>query len=92
MTKQHWLAIGMILAAIGAQGSSAHSWTEVFAPGFIFGSFAAIGAVLVGIFSDKPGQLSREELDGIRQGIEDIRAGRVRSLDDVIDNKAAKLP
>ena len=54
LSPQHYAAFGMLLSSIAAQGLSAHAWSEVFAPGFIFGSLGALGAVLVAIYSPKP--------------------------------------
>src|SRR5262245_11830839 len=54
LSPGNYLALGLMLSAIGMQLSSLHSWQEAASPGFIGGTLAAIAAVLTGIGSRKP--------------------------------------
>jgi hypothetical protein len=43
ITGTQWVILAGCLASIGAMGSAAHDWSEVFKPGFVFGAIGVIG-------------------------------------------------
>ena len=54
MNKQHYFALGLLLAAISTQIASLSTWAEAVHPAFVAGAIGAVASVLTAIYSDKP--------------------------------------
>lgn len=52
--KAHGYTIALLLASIGSFGGTVKTWDEVFQPAFVFGTLAAIGAVLKAAYGPDP--------------------------------------
>jgi hypothetical protein len=55
--KAHGITIALLLSAIGSFGGTVKTWDEVFQPGFVFGTLAAIGAVLKAAYGPSPNEV-----------------------------------
>ena len=53
--KAHGLTLALLLSALGSFGGTVKTWEEVFQPAFVFGTLAAIGAVLKAAYGPVPG-------------------------------------
>ncbi len=60
MQAKHYALIGGMLAAIGSMGASAHDWSEVFTPSFVFGALGAVGAVITALYTERPNERRQE--------------------------------
>lgn len=49
-------AIGACLVSVAALGAGLGGWHEVIQPSFVFPALGAIGSVILGIYSPKPGR------------------------------------
>ncbi len=54
MNKQHYFALGLLLAAVSTQIASLTNWQEATHPVFVAGVLGAVASVLTAIYSDKP--------------------------------------
>ncbi len=61
MSGKHWAIIGASLVTIGAMGSSANEWSEVFKPGFVFGAIGAIGVNLAALYTQRPNEPTKPD-------------------------------
>lgn len=52
--KAHGFTLALLLTSIGSFGGNVKSWDEVLQPGFVFGTLAAIGAVLKAAYGPDP--------------------------------------
>jgi hypothetical protein len=58
MKTNHYVTIGMLLAALALMIGGLHDWKEASSPQFVAGLLTSVAAVLKGIHEDKPeGQL-----------------------------------
>lgn len=58
MQIKHWALIGGALAAIGAMGASAHDWSEVLTPSFVFGAIGQVGLLITAMYTERPNERS----------------------------------
>ena len=54
LERRHWVALGLVLGGVGGAGASMHEWGEVLSVRFVMGSIAALGGVILAIFSERP--------------------------------------
>lgn len=52
----HMMLLGACLASIAAMGSSAHDWSELTTPGFVFGALGVIGTNIAGFYTRRPNE------------------------------------